>query len=129
MLSKLCGGVCFKLIEMQPETDTCFTIIMLLNPSFKRVFPIVCEISCSLFKSFGDATKCFQLEGAFTCIIIGLLLHYLLIHRIKKNICIYSEVPFSELASAVHESILSIQLSESGSSVLSQKVNNARISN
>lgn len=115
---------------MQTETDICFAIVMLLNPSLERVFPIVCEISCSLLKSFGDAAKRFQLKGAFTCIIIGLLLHYLLTHRIKKYICIYSEVLFSELATAVHKGILVIQLSESGSSVLSsQKVNNARISN
>lgn len=47
--------------------------IILLNPCLKRVFPIVhvYKIRCSLFKSFGDATRSFQLEGAFTCIIIG----------------------------------------------------------
>lgn len=74
--------------------------IILLNPCLKRVFPIVrvYKIRCSLFKSFGDATRSFEREGAFTCVIIGLLLHYLLIRRIKKYICIYLEVLNSELA-------------------------------
>lgn len=46
-----------------------------------------------------------------------------------KNI-IYSEVLNSELASTFHESVLVIEFSESGSSVLgSQKVNNTRTNN
>lgn len=94
----------------------------------KSSLPLVCvsRIRCSLhnYKRFGDIPGSLQLEGDYVYIIIGLLLHYLLMHWVKKYIPVYSEVPSCELATAVYESVLvMLQFCASGSPVLTnQKV-------
>lgn len=66
------GGACSsKFIQTLTEINL---IIILLSASAKRVFPIVYLHIVSV--SFEDATRSFQLEGAFfVCLIIGLLLY------------------------------------------------------